>query len=307
MNALRVVAGVVTAGILSAGFPSAGMAQAQTPAQRARAVVQERLKQVAEAYYDVPSLYPGNYFCELRSPEMTAAIEPHLRRAWGQGYLALTATPQGVRASAENVADARAELQPVITRWQNAIAEALRRFEGCLPGRVAAAAMAAPEDYAASALREGALTRLELKAKSPADYIQSVTLWVDNGNALVKFAADDKVGGRLEVALKNVRLRTPQPKLVPVSAEIYAKRAGQEGKHWIEIEYQNVFGEQAHEHVLYRSVKLKRTDARGFLPNQPQAGEVNPVSFQLTNYRVRAPTPPRTVAGTFESVYAASR
>ena len=290
----------------AAAGPTAG-AQA---ADATLSVAEKRLAQVAEAYYDVPLYYPENYVCEMRSPELLAAVDPKLRQAWGQGYLGLTRTAKGLAISIEGVSSTQMDLGSVATAWQQALGAQVRQFESRLPGFVAAAAGSALAEYQVGVAREGALTRIDLKAKTQADALQTVSLWIDNANALTKYSAADKQGGRLEVALKNQRLRSPQPKWVVSGAEVYVKRAGAEEKYWIDVEYQNVFGEKAKEHVLYRSLKVKRTDAKGFLPNQPKAGEVNPISFVFSNYRVGAPaaTPPKAPGGArLEDLYVTGR
>jgi hypothetical protein len=281
---------------------------AADPAQLTAA--QKRLTQVTEAYYDVPLLYPENYICEMRSPELLNAVDPKLRQAWGQGYLVLTRSAKSLAISIEGVANTQLDLSPVATAWQQALGAQVRQFESRLPGWVAAAAYSALTEYQVAMAREGALTRIDLKAKTQADFLQTVSLWIDDANALTKYSAIDKQGGRMDVALKNLRLRSPQPKLVATSAEVYLKRAGVEEKYWIEVEYQNVFGEKAREHLLYRSLKVKRTDARGLLPNQLKPGEVNPVSFVFSNYRVGAPAavPPKAPGGArLEDLYVTGR
>lgn len=278
------------------------------PAAGQSNAVLDRLKQVVDAYYDVPTLYPDNYTCEMRSPEMLNAVDPKLRQAWGQAYLTLARSAQGFQVTIENAAGTSNELAPVATQWQQTLATQMRQLESRLPNFVAACAISGLADYQAAMVRDGAATRIDFKAKSAADQITAASLWIDSGNALLRYVIVDKQGGRLEVALKNSRLRSPQPKLVATSVEIYTKRAGVEEKYWVDVDYQSVFGEKGKEHLLYRSIKAKRTDARGMLPHQLKAGEVNPVSFQFANYRVgptsapRAPAPPR-----FDDMYVTTR
>lgn len=289
--------------------PAATPPGGQPPAAAAQAnPALDRLKQVIDSYYDVPLLYPENYVCEMRSPELLNAVDPKLRQAWGQAYLILTSGAQGMKISIENAGSTTLDLSPVANQWQQLLGGAMRQFEARMPGFVAACAMSALADYQSAMVRDGAATRIDLKAKSTADMIQGVSLWIDAGNALLRYVVVDKQGGRLEVALKNTRLRSPQPKLLPASVEIYVKRAGVEEKYWVDVDYQNVFGEKGKEHVLYRNVKLKRTDVKGFLPNQLKAGEVNPVSFQFSNYRVGQPSAPRTAsAPRLEELYMTNR
>ncbi len=260
---------------------------ALTTVPAATADVATRLNSVAAAYPNIFAQYPSAYTCELRSPELVASLDAKGRDAWGKGHILMTRGPQVFRLEAQNLAKPEAApwFNLALGLWQLRLGTELKILEARLPEFFLATALGALLRYEGYEEREGALTRVGLRARHSEDAIREASFLLEKSHAIRELRIQNRDGGSLVARVGNL----PAPGggwLVSDIEATLTKPGGQTEVWWASLGYAPV-GDR----LLFEHISLKLTDAEGNLVRK-KPKDVNPISYYFSNCRILDAAPP---------------
>ncbi len=239
------------------------------------------LRGIAAAYVDVFSQYPEAYACNLRSPELVSSLDAKGRKAWGDGYIRMTQNAQGLKLTAEGLANPQAApwFNIALGLWQLKLGTELKVLSARLPEFFVATALGALVRYQGFERREGDLLRFGLRARRD-EAIREASFLVEEGYAIRELRIDNRDGSSLLAKVSNLPAPASGRFLVSeIEATITQANGGVEV--WsASLGYAPVDG-----HLLFEHVAMKVTDGDGrLLKKRPK--DVNPISYYFSNCRI---------------------
>lgn len=259
------------------------------PAPTEAADVGPHLRGVAAAYFDVFSQYPRAYACDLRSPELVASLDPLAREAWGDGHIRLTQSAQGLRLTAEGLAQSRATpwFNVALGLWQLKLGAELELLRSRLPELFVATALGAVLHYQGFEQHEDGLLRFGLRARAEDQAIREVSFVVEKSYAIRELRIENRDGSSLRAEVGNLPAPGAGDRFLVSEIEATITQASGEVETWTaSLGYAPVGG-----HLMFEHVLLKATDGDGKL-QQRRAKDVNPISYYFSNCSVLDPPAP---------------
>lgn len=246
--------------------------------------VGQRLRDLADSYYDLFGNYPRSYSCELRSPELVASLEPKARQAWGDGHILLTKAGPSLRLTAEDVAQPEAAplFNIALGLWQVKLGTELQVLQAQLPSFLLATVLGALTRYQGFEERQGDHLRFGLRARGAAEKIREVSFLVDDRSAIRELEVRNLDGSSLVATVANVRTPGSSQWLISaIDAEI-TRADGAVEVFSAELGYTSVEGR-----VMFDRIALEVRDGEG-RPVQRNPRDVNPISYRFTDCRLPA-------------------
>ncbi len=253
-----------------------------TAAPAAAQDVGAHLRGVAAAYVDVFSQYPEAYACNLRSPELVASLDAKGRKAWGDGYIRMTQNAQGLKLTAEGLANPQSApwFNIALGLWQLKLGTELKVLSARLPEFFVATALGALVRYQGFEHRQGDLLRFGLRARGD-EAIREASFLVEESYALRELRIDNRDGSSLLAKVSNLPAPGSSGRFLVSQIEATITQANGGVEIWTaSLGYAPVDG-----HLLFEHLAMKVTDGDGkLLKKRPK--DVNPISYYFSNCQI---------------------